>query len=122
MINTRCLNTPTLDKIKEKLLFYFTHTDNSRIKDPNTLWLEIKSGIIYCRDNIAKLKKFNVKPENKTPWFDKALIKLRRTRDNLYQLALDDFKLTNNMKSFAWLKFASIRNLFKSKFRQAKAL
>ena len=24
VINTRCLNTPTLDKIKEKLLFYFT--------------------------------------------------------------------------------------------------
>ena len=68
------------------------------------------------------MKKFNVKPENKTPWFDKALVKLRRTRDNLYHLALDDFKLTNNMKSFAWLKFASIRNLFKSKFRQAKAL
>ena len=68
------------------------------------------------------MKKFNVKPENKTPWFDKALVKLRRTRDNLYHLAFDDFKLTNNMKSFAWLKFASIRNLFKSKFRQAKAL
>ena len=58
VINTRCLNTPTLDKIKEELLFYFTHTDNSRIKDPDTLWL----------------------------------------------------------------KFSSIRNLFKSKFRQAKAL
>ena len=84
--------------------------------DPNVVWLLIKDGIIYCRDNALKLKTFNVKEENKTPWFTKSLVKLVRIRNKLYKIALASLP-----GSLAWSAFKTSRDHFKSSFRRAKA-
>ena len=67
---------------------YFKDTNLSLIKDSNEYWLQIKAGILYSRDNIAKLKSFNVKPINNTPWFGKPLVKIARLRDKIYFRAI----------------------------------
>ena len=85
---SRCLNLPTLEKIKVKMKLYFKDTNLSLIKDSNEYWLQIKAGILYSRDNIAKLKSFNVKPINNTPWFGKPLVKIARLRDKIYFRAI----------------------------------
>jgi hypothetical protein len=78
------------------------------MNDPNVVWLLIKEGIINCRDNALKLKTYNVKQENKTPWFSKPLVKLARTRNKLYKLALQSLP-----GSLAWSAFKKSRNFFK---------
>jgi hypothetical protein len=73
-INSRCLNDHNLELMR----WYFKRVKNHLLTDSTALWNEVKFGIFYCRDSCVKLKKFYVKPVNKTPWFDKKLLKLKK--------------------------------------------
>jgi hypothetical protein len=71
LIQSRSINADNLKLIRDKIEDYFEHVDNTRLKCVYALNTEIKNNIIYCRDCIAPLKSYNVKPENKTPWLTK---------------------------------------------------
>ena len=116
------------------MLLYFKHVRNDLLTDSTALWIEVKNGIIYCRDNCVKLKKFNVKPMNKTPWFNKSLVKLSKKRNKFYLIAIDSLKHIKDKNCFfykqslisikstaAWSAYIELKNLFSKSFRLAKS-
>ena len=78
--------------------------------------------MIYCRDCVAPLKSYNVKPENKTPWYTKELAGAARIRDKSYKEAINAKKSESSLEcSPEWKKFRFLRDAFKSILRKAKS-
>ncbi len=115
LIQTRALNPENLAKIKDKLTNHIPTVDHSLLKCPNSYWEAIKGDIVYCRDNTVPLKKYNVRPENKTPWYNKPLVKLNRIKDKLYKAALVTAKISEE-----WTIFKIAKAKFKKMLRNSR--
>ena len=61
------------------------------------------------------MKKYNVRPENKTPWYNKPLVKLNRIIDKLYKAALVTAKISEE-----WTIFKIAKENLKKMLRNSK--
>ena len=56
-----------------------------KLNSSNGKWEYLKTSIISILDKIAPLKKVSIQEENKFPWFDLELYKVRHLRNVLYE-------------------------------------
>ena len=57
----------------------------NKLNYSNGKWEYLKTSIISILDKIAPLKKVSIQEENKFPWFDLELYKVRHLRNVLYE-------------------------------------
>ena len=103
IIWSRCLSEKNLEFISSKL----TAVDFSRMYsfiDCNDKWSFLKKSFITIIDGIAPLKKKTIKIDDKCPWFDAELVKVKSNRDYLYASAKE------SKNEIEWKKYKVAKN------------
>lgn len=68
-------------KLVETQLKLMDYSKIDDLKTANEKWEYIRNIILFKLDKIAPLKKVTMKSQNKFPWFDLELYRVKKTRD-----------------------------------------
>lgn len=115
IIESRCLNKKKLNLLKTKIKIYFNLKKFSQFSNVNSFWLIIKSGLIFCLDEIAPIKSFATRNIAHAPWYDDECVLCGLKRERLHNKNLCSRSAEDK------LEFNRFRNHFRTMVRTKRA-